>query len=196
VTLAEALAALMLPWFARQHAAAIPIETLDETRARIGIVAEESVTACELEPVPGFPLAGCVALVATAAKWESALWETIHSGARLGPAGERGITQLHRTVSSVPFARWRVTAEEWRALGGTSREATRHQMRMTARVLGWHAFRCRVVYRGPENIGPAWRLFSEYHRPRPDCRGLGTRATNRAESWRVMMRALAAKGLA
>jgi len=168
----EALYAILLGYHTLKMGSSYALEDRESQKARLHDIAASVVESCRAHPLwfmvgkkrVEWPLAGCSAELATALKWESGLLVEIHSGARLGPAGERGLPQLHRGVTRIPDPRWRITAEEWRSIGGLGLEATRIQTDLAVRVLGWHVYRCQIAFKGAEIMHLA-RLFVEYHHP-------------------------------
>jgi len=168
----EALYALLLGYHTLKVGSSYALEDREAQKARLHDIAEAAVESCRAHPLwfmvgkkkVTWPLAGCVAVSSTMPKWESGLLKEIQSGERLGPAGERGLFQLHRTVTKIPDPRWHITAEEWRAIGGLTPEDTRHQTDLGVRVLGWHVYRCQIAFKGADLMHLA-RLFAEYHHP-------------------------------
>jgi hypothetical protein len=155
---------------------------------RIGWVAAGIVAACKEHPFDeklGWTFNKCVALSSTAAKWESGLLREVHSGAKLGAAGERCLFQLHRSVSSVPDARYRVTPEELIATTGLDAEATARCAEAGVKSIGWHLHRCSL--RGDDFVAPA-ELFAEYHHPSNNCVATLTKMnSDRARSYRALL---------
>lgn len=149
------------------------------------MISEQTVRACREEfPAGGFPGGlpepECVALLTTLERWESGLWVTVHSGERKGPGGETCLVQIDRRASEVPNPRFRVTRAEWETLAGLDPAATLRCLRAGVRILGWHAKRCGIVWKGSGYFGgQAQILFAEYHRP-GRCIGLAPQASDRA----------------
>jgi hypothetical protein len=160
-------------------------ETMTERDARYHDIAVGIDAACTRHPWPGWPHVACVALATTAAKWESGLLKTVHEGTLLGKAGERCLFQLHRKVSLVPSAKWRVTPEEWAATTGLGAEATARCADAGVRVLGWQIARCGIKYeQGGRYV--ASQVFAEYHMPSADCRTVISRMSDtRAGSYQA-----------
>jgi hypothetical protein len=190
--LTEALFLLLLGYHSVHVNPAWRHEADEDRRARIHDIAEAVVAACkgEIDLMPGWPLAGCVALEATAAKWESGFRVEIHSGEEKGPAGELCLNQLHRTVSLIPNAKYRVTREEWLATPGLGLESTERCTFAGVKVLAWHVHRCKIRYEGG-GWWPAVQIFSEYHHPSQTCGAVALpMSTRRALSYQYLLRGL------
>jgi len=165
-------------------------ETLDERDARYHDVAVGIDAACTAHPWPGWPHVACVALATTAAKWESGLLRTVHEGTLLGKAGERCLFQLHRKVSLVPSARWRVSENEWAQTTGLGAEATARCADAGVRVLGWQIARCGIRYESGGRFVAA-QVFAEYHHPDARCQAVVSHMSDvRAGSYVAALRRL------
>jgi hypothetical protein len=177
-------------------------EPEESRHARIHMVAEAAISVCEEKPIPGWPLAGCAALVATTAKWESGFLIEIHSGAKRGPAGERCLMQLHRQVVRIPIPAFAITQAEWEDTEGVSLEQTTKCLRLGARILRYHITRCRIPFQNGSEV-PARFVYAEYHHPstqrrtakRHDkfvCDGgmISNNAAARADSYFLLLRRL------
>jgi len=168
----EALYRMLLLYHTLKVGSSYALEDRDQQKARLHDIAQSSVEACRAHPLwymvrkkrVEWPLVGCSSWTATAAKWESGLLVEIHSGAKLGPAGERGPWQLHRFVTHIPDRRWAISMEEWKKIGGLGPEPTRYAADLALRVIGWHVYRCQIPYKGGD-LFQAARLFAEYHHP-------------------------------
>jgi hypothetical protein len=167
-------------------------ESAEDRSARLHDIAEASVAACEAEIdlMTGWPIAGCVALEATAAKWESGLRIEIHSGEEKGPAGELCLNQLHRTVSLIPNSKYRITRSEWLATPGLGIEATERCTFAGVKVLAWHVHRCKIRYEGG-GWSAAMHVFAEYHHPSQSCTAAALpMSSRRAISYQYLLRGL------
>lgn len=190
--LVEFLAASLLAYFATRHPDIVIPETPAELRARVAMIGEMSVRACDEEfPAAGFPggfpREVCVAWIVTVAKWESGLWVTVHAGTRKGPGGETCLVQIDRQAAQIPNPRFRVTLEEWKTLSGTDPAATLRCLRAGVRILGWHAKRCGLTWKGDGYLSlQSQTLFSEYHRP-GGCYGLARQSADRASSAAILL---------
>lgn len=144
-------------------------ETPEETTARMLQIATGAVDACTsqialFDPQKlGWTENKCIALVTTAAKWESGLIKETHAGTHRGPAGERCLVQLHRLVSAIPNPIYRITPEELAATTGLDDEATHACMHEGVKALAWQIHRCG--YRADDFLAPV-KTFSQYHHPR------------------------------
>lgn len=189
MTLVQALAAMALAFFERQHRNAVPLETPSEVEARMAVVARAEVRACELEPLPGgYPVDACATMLQNLAQWESALWYPIHAGTVLGPSGERGLIQAHWSVVQIPDPRFTITKAEWQAIGGTSEAETLHAFQMGRRILAWHITRCKVKYKEHGGILGPMILISEYHLPSAGCKTTRSKsALKRAANYERMI---------
>lgn len=143
-------------------------ETLDARSERYALIAESIVQACQNNPWPGWSLAGCVALSATAAKWESGLLRSVHEGSLKGPAGELCLFQLHRFVTGIPREPWRISREEWLATPGLDAVHTYNCTDAGVRALGWQIARCQIRPEGGSWY-PGSRIFQMYHLPNGGC---------------------------
>jgi hypothetical protein len=165
--LAAALALSLIKYHATRVPEHMRGETEPERVARITLIAEKVVEACEIEKFPkgfGWTKLGCVVLEATAIKWESGLLREVHSGEKLGPGGEVCLNQLHRTVVMISDQRHAITADELAASVGLGPEPTLQCLRLGVRVLGLHVRRHRILM----EKGGYWSaslVFREYHRP-------------------------------
>ncbi len=161
-------------------------ETARDERYRL--IASSIVDACKRRSWPGWPLAGCVALAATAAKWESGLLKDVHEGGRLGPSGERCLFQLHRKAVAIPSPEWRISPEEWKRTTGLDEEATQACADAGVRALGWQVARCRIAFEGG-GWYPASRVFEEYHVPLPGCpvRGISEMSGKRGRNYSSLL---------
>jgi hypothetical protein len=172
MSLVEALFTLLLGYHSVHVGSTYATENLDQQHARLHDIAEANVEACRAHPLWYFlhgkriewPLLGCVAMGATTEKWESGFLVEIHSGEKLGPAGERGLPQLHRLVTQIPDRRWAISYDEWKKIGGLGLEKTQYATDLMLRVIGWHVYRCQIPFKGGD-LFQAARLFAEYHHP-------------------------------
>lgn len=132
-----------------------------------------TVSACEkIAPRAKLAVDACSVIGTNKAYWESALRYDVHSGARLGPAGEECPFQIHRHSAQVPFPEWRPHPY------GTNRglENTHRCAESGVKILAYHAKRCGI--RGVDAYEIAI-LYSEYHRP-GDCKTLRPLALRQA----------------
>jgi hypothetical protein len=161
----DQLAALLISYFAVRTQA--PVSEAD--KARLAVIAQANVEECDEHPIPGWPRKACITLATNTEMWESGLMEKVHSGEQVGPAGERCLFQLHRSVTSIAVARYRITRAEWESTTGTDLEHTRNCARLGMRIMRWHIARCSFRY---EDGG--WfvmsQLYREYHHPSSTCR--------------------------
>lgn len=193
--LVSATAVLLLEYYKLRHKDAVAIETWEETRARVTMIAEQSVRACDEEfPAFGFPgglpREACVALIATTAQWESGLWVTVHSGQQLGPSGEVCLVQIHRLATQIPVPRFKITKEEWSSLTGTDAAATLRCLRVGVRIHGYHWWRCGLKWQGVGDSAFTFqKSFAEYHLPSRNgkCYGLAPQAFSRGIYTRNMI---------
>jgi len=139
-------------------------EPEDTRQTRLHVIAQSIVEECTENPIPGWPFRACVTLATTIPQWESGFVEAVHSGAKVGPAGEVCLYQLHRSVVHIPNPTYRITKEELAATLGTDYEHTRNCVRLGMRVARWHVHRCSFHYRNDSQ----W-FFAEYHHPSVKC---------------------------
>ena len=115
---------------------------------------------------------------------------TVHEGTLLGKAGERCLFQLHRKVSLVPSARWRVSENEWAQTTGLGAEATARCADAGVRVLGWQIARCGIRYESGGRFVAA-QVFAEYHHPDARCQAVVSHMSDvRAGSYVAALRRL------
>lgn len=191
------LSAALAVSFLRYYDHRVPEHMRDEdpvhVQARLTMVADEIVRACRADPLPtslGWTLPACVALVATTAKWESGLLRSTHSGARLGPSGERCLMQLHRGVTDNTTGLYVITPWEWEHSPGEDRESTELCVRLGLRTILHHLTRCSIRYE-PGGWSRVAFFFAEYHRPTPYCSSiLSGMNTDRALSYAGLLRRL------
>lgn len=144
-------------------------ETEAERLERMRRLASGLLSACDavfpalVDSRLGWDRTRCVALGAATIEWESGLLLEVHSGKRLGPAGERCVFQLHRKVSAVPDPRYRVTAEDLARVNGVDAESTDLCTLSGVKTIAWQIHRCGL--RADDFAAPA-KLFSLYHHPR------------------------------
>ena len=179
----DQLAALLISYFAVRTQA--PVSEVD--KARLTVIAQANVEECDEHPIPGWPRKACITLATNTEMWESGLMEKVHSGAQVGPAGERCLFQLHRSVTSIAVARYRITRAEWESTTGTDLEHTRNCARLGMRVMRWHIARCSFKY---EDGG--WfvlsQLYREYHHPSAMCRaGLSPLSERRGVAYQTLL---------
>jgi hypothetical protein len=134
---------------------------------RVHMIADAIDDVCEKHPIKGWPKVGCMALVATTAKWESGFLKEIHDGKR-GPSGEICLMQLHRSVTNIPKAEFAITKTEWENSAGSNPEHTHLCMELGLRVIAWHVTRCKLRFEGG-GYSPAMLMFAEYHHPSTQC---------------------------
>lgn len=172
MTLAEAILAGLLKY----HATRVPErywgESHVEREARISRIAEANVHACRTVKLPGrWTFGGCLALLQTVEQWESGLERSVHSGEKRGPAGEICLVQLHHRVTApeaIHDPDYKVTEEEWESLGGLDIDATRRCAFAGAKILMYHASRCRIPF-AADSWWMAARIFAEFHHPDNEC---------------------------
>lgn len=168
----EALFSLLLLYHTQKVGSSYALEDREQQKARLHDIARAVVEECQAHPLwyllhnkrIEWPLSGCVSLAATTEKWESGFLVEIHSGAKVGPAGERCLFQPHRTVVNIPDKRWKITYDEWLNSPGLGLEATRRCTSIGLRILGWHVYRCQIPFKGGD-LFQAARVFAEYHYP-------------------------------
>lgn len=136
--LAKLLAAalsLPLPWHAPGTNPETPVERRERVETIVEAIVAETAEPPEAWPWPAPDLAYAV-LVKT--WYESGRWRLeVHRGSKTGDGGKaRCLGQLHQ--SSL------VSREEWLGSVGTDAASTRLCVRLVARVLAFHAARCRV----------------------------------------------------
>lgn len=173
----DQLAALLINYYAVRSQAPVS----DEDRARLTVIAQANVEECEENPIPGWPKKACVAIAANTQMWESGLLADVHAGTKRGPAGERCLMQLHRSVTAIAVAKYRITRAEWEQVEGVDLEHTKNCVRLGMRIMRWHIQRCALKYEGGGWYNVA-SLYNEYHRPSSTCRATpsplsGRRAT-------------------
>jgi hypothetical protein len=163
----EQLTALLIDYYAARTQA--PVSEAD--RERLAVIARANLEECDENPIPGYPRKACLAFLTNTEQWESGLKAGTHSGAVRGGAGERCLMQLHRTVTAIPSAKYRITRAEWEGVEGVDLEHTRNCVRLGMRVARWHIFRCGLRYEPGGWIQIA-QLYNEYHRPSARCRAV------------------------
>lgn len=111
--------------------------------------------------------------------WESGRFDpAVHAGKTRGDGGKAAcLGQLHQVRG------W-VSRAEWLASQGTGLAATRVCARITIRVLGMHADRCRLAR--PWSEPQVAQLFGAYGTGRT-CHGRFRWAQNRARMWRLLV---------
>jgi len=186
--LAAQLYSALLGYHSQKVGSAYKLENRDEQKARLAVITTAIVETCEAHPIEHLNLRGCAALEATAVKWESGLLRAIHEGTQLGPAGERCLNQLHRTVTQIPNPKWAITHDEWLNSTGLSLAATQRCTTLGVRVLGWHVHRCWRKWSSKKLDEKVEHIFSEYHIP--DSAGCMSHVSHmsvmRAESFREL----------
>lgn len=143
-------------------------EELVARDARYRLTSEKLVESCQNHRWPGWPLDACVALSATAAKWESGLLWDVQTGKVMGKAGELCFFQLHPAVISIPDPVWGITRDEWKATVGFSDEALAHCVEAGVKALGWQVKRCGIKFEGGGWYSGSV-VFAEYHIPSARC---------------------------
>ena len=191
-----AILALPRAWFPEDNKP----ETDAEHDARITYVVEDIVEeADEHAKWIGYQADEVTALGLAFAYNESAFAWEVHAGepwperpSPFGPAGERCFFQLHRTAYMVPLDKWRpFELEEFEALTGLDRAATRRCALAGVRVIAWHAHRCRAYlapYRAKgDHLWVGAVIAAQYHRPSLPCGSLSTGSIRRGRLYRSML---------
>lgn len=150
----------------------------DERIHNVPVAIDEACRVNPLQASLGWTHASCMALAATVVQWESGLLEDVHSGAKLGPARERCLFQIHRKALAVPDPKYRISKEQWDSLTGTDLAATTRCADAGVKILAWHVHRCRIKYEGGGWVA-ASLIFAEYHRPSVVCRAVLTPMSSR-----------------
>lgn len=159
------LTTLLLTYYQSRVPENMRHETIEETVSRITLISYALGKVCEEHPIPGWPYEACVALGATAVKWESGLLEKVHSGEKRGPSGELCLFQLHPgAVASDPAYR----IENWSTLGGTDQAATERCVDAGMKTIAYHIHRCHIGFEAGGWFSGA-SVFAEFHVPSSTC---------------------------
>lgn len=149
--LSAALIAIGVPWYAPNAAP----ETPEQYAARVEMIARATVEETSVPPEE-WPLApnDLAAAVAVVTWEESGRYRLdVHSGARRGDRGEAlGLGQIH-------FWPGMMSRAEWRESAGADELSTRAHVRLVAKILAFHAQRCRVTSANRREIS---KVFSAY----------------------------------
>jgi hypothetical protein len=166
-------------------------ETEGARKERMRWIGDGIVAACETVPLErklGWRPLDCVALAAIMAEWESGLMIQVQSGEKRGPAGEIGLWQLHRFVSAVPNASYRVSPQDLKDMVGLSPVATVLQALGGVKTIGWHVHRCQLHR---SDVWTVARIFAEYHHPSVKCNAVvDTMSMQRSASYRNLLHRL------
>lgn len=167
-------------------------ETTDEREERITMAAETAVDAVAQETT-GFKSDQAVALVLSVWLKESAFEHNVHAGLRthIGTQDE-GKAKCLGQIRTWP-GNTLLTRERWKALVGTSREATMRCAAATLSYLWYHAARCLrpgvpLLERWDEPLTDheAEFIFASYGRGRCSRVSIGSRA--RLQAYRRILR--------